>query len=34
MKGNMLFGKQEERNKMTTRRKAHASNNPVPDSSF
>ena len=25
-KGTMLFGKQEERNKMTTRRKAHASN--------
>ena len=33
-KGTMLFGKQEERNKMTTRRKAHVSNHPVPNSSF
>ena len=33
-KGTMLFGKQEERNKMTTRRKAHASNHPVPNSSL
>ena len=29
-KGIMLFGKQEERNKMTTRRKALVSNHPVP----
>ena len=33
-KGTMLFGKQEERDKMTTRRKAHVSNHPVPNSSF
>ena len=33
-KGTMLFGKQEEKEKMTTRRKAHASNHPVPNSSF
>ena len=30
----MLFGKQAQRNKMTTRRKAHVSNHPVPNSSF
>ena len=38
-KGTILFGKQEEknkkkRNKMTTRRKTHDLNCPVPDSSF
>ena len=38
-KGTIVFGKQEEknkkkRNKMTTRRKAHALNQPVPNSSF